>query len=82
MTPFTSAKMAELTPIATARVRIAMRVKPGVLSNCRKANRKSCNIASEMRLAGLSDSGVFRPLQVVIPIRRTERDLAIAIVVP
>jgi hypothetical protein len=40
-TPLTSAKMAELTPMPSAKVTIASEVNPGDLQSCRTANRKS-----------------------------------------
>src|SRR5437762_3941333 len=40
-TPLTSAKIAELTPMPSAKVIIARAVNPGDLRSCRSANRKS-----------------------------------------
>src|SRR4029434_649974 len=39
--PLTSAKIAELTPMPSAKVIIAREVNPGDLQSCRSANRKS-----------------------------------------
>src|SRR3954469_4163815 len=55
-----SAKIAELTPMASARVVMATIVNPGVLTSCRNANRKSWIIelalSDEMQSARVLDS--------------------------
>src|SRR5437870_5547994 len=82
MTPLTRAKIAELTPMAIARVRTAMAVKPGVFISCRKANLKSCIIVGEMPLTLTLDSGILRIGGQLVSLssrirRSAERDLAI-----
>ena len=48
-TPLISAKMAELTPMASASVNTATVVNPAVFRSCRKANLKSCIIMIVLR---------------------------------
>src|ERR1041385_3373068 len=59
MSPLTIENMAEFTPSASARVRTAIAVKPGVLMSCRKANRKSWIISNGMQPGMSLDSEMF-----------------------
>ena len=63
------AKMAELTPMASARVNTAMVVNAGDLRSCRRANLKSWIMESlfslEMQVATGLDSGIVELLKLL-----------------